>query len=204
MGFLSYYEFKAQETIYRILPVLSNMWRFLSFWFFMSPFESPTPTVSASPNWFWKPQLATAAQFGSRRGEFVVVDRVTQVFLKKHCHSCFWSQCEGDVVVMSEASMKTNIWRWWSWWWLRMVPLRSRYNDWWGDREKMLIDWITRKRFQMRSGYRQRWIPGQRSKLQRQVNTSIGQTRQSKQFKSLNLNIEIRNSRVGVEGGWGG
>ena len=125
-------------------------------------------------------------------------------FPKKHCHSCFWSQCDGDVIVMSESSMKTNIWRWWWWWSLRMVPLRSRYNDWWGDREKMLIVWITRKRFQMRSGYRQRWIPGQRSKLQRQVNTSIGQTRQSKQFKSLNLNIQIKNSRVGVEGGWGG
>ena len=143
----------------------------------MSPSESPSPTVWASPSWSWKPQRATAAPSGSRRGEFVVVGRVTQVIIKtgflrlskKHCHSCFCSQCEGDVIVMSEASMKTNIWWWW-WWCLMMVSWRSRYNDWWGVRKKILINRITRKRFQMRSGYRQRWVPRQRSKLQRQVN----------------------------------
>ena len=56
---------------------------FLSFWFLMSPSESPSPTVWASPSWSWKPQRATAAPFGSRRGEFVVVGRVTQVILKR-------------------------------------------------------------------------------------------------------------------------
>ena len=55
---------------------------FLSFWFLMSPSESPSPTVWASPSWSWKPQRAIAAPSGSRRGEFVVVDLVTQVILK--------------------------------------------------------------------------------------------------------------------------
>ena len=116
MGFLSYYKFKAQETIYRILPVLSNMWRFLSFWFFMSPFESPTPTVSASSYWFWNPQHATAAQFGSRRGEFVVVDRVMQVFVKTGLRSffllktlsfLFWRRYHCDVWVFHENKYMT-------------------------------------------------------------------------------------------------